>query len=35
VSSPFLPIPLLGQTAPEDKISYLMATANVGIPDAV
>jgi len=31
----FLPIPQLGPAAPEDFVTYLMVTAEVGLPDAV
>jgi len=34
-SSAFLPIPQLGPAAPEDFVTYIMATAEVGLPDAV
>jgi len=34
-SSAFLSIPQLGQAAPEDFVTYLMVTAEVGLPDAV
>jgi len=34
-SSTFLPIPQLRQAAPEDLVTYLMVTAEVGLPDAV
>jgi len=34
-SSTFLPIPQLGHNAPEDKVTYVMMTAEVGLPDAV
>jgi len=34
-SSTFLQIPQLGQAAPEDFVTYLMVTAEVGMPDAV
>jgi len=30
----FLPIPQLGQAAPKDLVTYLMVTAEVGLPDA-
>jgi len=31
----FLPIPQLGQAAPEDLVTNLMVTAEVGLPDVV
>jgi len=34
-SSVFLAIPQLVPAAPEDFVSYLMVTADVGLPDAV
>jgi len=34
-SSAFLPIPQLSQAAPEDLVTYLMVTAEVGLLDAV
>jgi len=33
--STFVSIPQLGQAAPEDLVTYLMVTAEVGLPDAV
>jgi len=34
-SSEFLPIHQLGQAIPENFVTYLMVTAEVGLPDAV
>jgi len=34
-SSTILSIPQLGQAAPEDFVTYLMVTAELGLPDAV
>jgi len=34
-SSTFLPFPQLGQAASKDLVTYLMVTAEVGLPNAV
>jgi len=31
----FLPIPQLNQAAPEDPVTYVMMTGEVGLPNAV